>query len=88
MTLDCRYAVAPRLVLEIEKQVRRLGLPLATLELLGQDGRIARDFLRSARLGRAREFLDALDSTALERALAAREHGARRTAPLGLFHAV
>lgn len=84
---DLSYSpgIGPRLVKEVERQARRFGLPLSTLELLGQDAKVARDFVRAARRGRAREFVDLLDATALERALTARELGVRRASPLGVF---
>lgn len=68
------------LITEVERQSRRLGLPLATSEILREHPKLARDFLRAVREGRARRFLDSLDVAFLERALADREARGPRVA--------
>lgn len=88
MDLSFHPGVAPRTRAEVLRQGRKLGLSLSALELLGQDPKIARDFLRASRRGRARAFVDGLDHTALERALAMRELRVRRASPVGVFRAV
>lgn len=71
---------------EVERQARRLGLALSTLELLGQDAKVARDFLRAARRGQGLAFVDKLDHTALERVLSARELRVRGSSLVSVFH--
>lgn len=78
--------VPARLAKEVERVVRRLGLPLETVELLFQDAKVARDFLRAAREGRAPAYVQSLDARALERALAARELGRKGASPTGVSH--
>jgi hypothetical protein len=53
----------------MERAGKRLGLPLDTLELLGQERALCEDFVRAARDGRASAFLGLLDLEELRAAL-------------------
>lgn len=85
MELSYHPGVGAKLMGEVERQARRIGLPLSTLELIGQDAKVARDFLRAARKGQGPAFVDRLDRLALERLLAARETRRGGPSPLGFF---
>ncbi len=79
MNLDYNPAVSARLIKELERRVRPLGLSLDTLELLGQDTRVALAFIRSAQRGEASDYLARVDMDALRRIL--RDRTAGRYAP-------
>lgn len=57
--------VPDALLREMERHGRRLGLPMETLEVLGQDEHVCRDFVRHAEAGGADLFLQDLDLDAL-----------------------
>lgn len=84
MKLSYHPGVPERFIEEMERAARRLGLPLDKVELIGQDPKVARDFLRAVRSGKGAAFVDGLDERALERLLAARELGKRSPAPKGV----
>lgn len=77
--------VSPRLLAAVERAASRVGLPLSTLELLGQDTRVAEAFVEAEARGRARDYLANLDVRALEVALAARRRRAAEEPPPGVF---
>ncbi|MHB8606427.1 MAG: hypothetical protein ACYDCK_14365 [Thermoplasmatota archaeon] len=72
-------AVAPgvtaRMREQLEREGRRFGVGLDVLELIAQDAKTARAFLKAARENRVGAFLGDLDRTALERRLGRRERG-------------
>jgi hypothetical protein len=66
LALDYHPSVPPALVAHMERLGRRLGLPLDTLELLGQEASVCQGFIEACGAGREREFLDLLDRDDLE----------------------
>lgn len=64
-----------RLTDRVRQEARQLGLPLDALDLLAQDAKVARGFLRAARQGRGLSYVNHLDRAALERRLHERERG-------------
>lgn len=67
--------VSPRMLAELERLGRKLGIPLQTLELLGQNAKVARQFIVMARAGRGAEYLASLNLQHLARLLESRERG-------------
>lgn len=60
---------------ELARLGRKLGIPLQTLELLGQNAKVARQFIMMARAGKGAEYLASLNLQHLERLLESRERG-------------
>jgi len=65
--------VSPRLVAEVERLGRRLGLPLSTLELIGQNAKVAREFIVNARAGKGAGYVATLNLENLQNLLDSRE---------------
>jgi hypothetical protein len=86
LRLDYHPGVPKEFVTEVERAARRLGLPLDALELICQDAKVARDFLRAVRAGNGESFVEALDARALEEALTARGSGKKHASPFGVAH--
>ncbi len=74
MDLDYDPRIPSELLRTVEREARRLGLPLRRIELLGQDRAVARTFVRAAEDGRGEAHLEAVDWERLERILRARVH--------------
>lgn len=66
MRLDYDPRVSARLLTAMESRARRFGLDLATVELLGQDRRIAQRFLGAKDAADAQAFVARLDRGTLE----------------------
>jgi hypothetical protein len=75
--LDLAYdpAIPPALLARMERIGRRLGLPMATLELLGQDATVCEAFVRATADGGDR-LAHLLDFALLHAALERRDHAA------------
>lgn len=75
MDLNYNHRISDRVLREMERLARAAGLPLHVIELLGQEGAVARAFIRAARRDESESFLDRLDLHRLESLLTAREEG-------------
>ncbi len=67
LDLDYNPAVSARLIATLERRARTLGLDLDTVELLGQEARVAVAFVRATRAGDAHSFVARVDFDALRR---------------------
>jgi len=79
--LDYDPSVPRDLLVRVERRARRLGVPLGTLELLGQDPGVAAAFLATRRAPAARTFVDTLDLARLESLRTARGPSSPAGAP-------
>lgn len=74
MDLDYDPRIPSDLLRSVEREARRLGVPLRRIELLGQDRAVARNFVRASEEGRGADHLETVDWERLERILRARVH--------------
>jgi hypothetical protein len=63
LTLDYDAGVPEAKLVAMEQHAKRLGLPLATLEMLGQDEALCDAFIRAAAAGHGAAFARALETT-------------------------